>query len=107
MNRKNLKNNSDYDSLESEETKLRQSINTFARKECTLLNSFLWFPAQLLIWLDQLIDLTSSLRFRFGSLSNGIDCSSLSIAAVASTKLITSFCIPEPETYTSPTCPLY
>lgn len=38
MNRKNLKNNSDYDSLESEDTKLRQSINTFARKESTLLD---------------------------------------------------------------------
>ena len=38
MNRKNLKNNSDYDSLESEDTKLRQSINTLARKESTLLD---------------------------------------------------------------------
>ena len=38
MNRKNLKNNSDYDSLESEDTKLRQSINTLARKEYTLLD---------------------------------------------------------------------
>ncbi len=38
MNRENLKNNSDYDSLESEDTKLRQSINTLARKESTLLD---------------------------------------------------------------------
>jgi hypothetical protein len=57
-----------------------------------------------------IVDLVGSVnRFdiylRFGSLSNGIDCSSLSIAAVASTKLITPFCIPDPETYTSPTVP--
>ena len=38
MNNENLKNNSDYDSLESEDTKLRQSINTLARKESTLLD---------------------------------------------------------------------
>jgi hypothetical protein len=38
MNRENLKNNSDYDSLESEDMKLRQSINTLARKESTLLD---------------------------------------------------------------------
>ena len=38
MNSENLKNNSDYDSLESEDTKLRQSINTLARKESTLLD---------------------------------------------------------------------
>ena len=38
MNRENLKNNSDYDSLESEVTRLRQSINTLARKESTLLD---------------------------------------------------------------------
>jgi hypothetical protein len=38
MNRENLKNNSDYDSLESEDAKLRQSINTLARKEYKLLD---------------------------------------------------------------------
>jgi hypothetical protein len=38
MNNENLKNNSDYNSLESEDTKLRQSINTLARKESTLLD---------------------------------------------------------------------
>jgi hypothetical protein len=38
VNRENLKNNSDYDSLESEDMKLRQSINTLARKESTLLD---------------------------------------------------------------------
>ena len=34
----NPKNNSDYDSLESEDMKLRQSIITLARKESTLLD---------------------------------------------------------------------
>ena len=38
MNRENPKYNSDYDSLESEDTKLRQSINTLTRKEYTLLD---------------------------------------------------------------------
>ena len=38
MNSENLKNNSDYDSLESEDTKLRQSINSLVRKESTLLD---------------------------------------------------------------------
>jgi hypothetical protein len=38
MNNENLKNNSDYDSLESEDMKLRQSINALARKESTLLD---------------------------------------------------------------------
>jgi hypothetical protein len=38
MNSENLKNNSDYNSLESEDTNLRQSINTLARKESTLLD---------------------------------------------------------------------
>ena len=37
MNRENLQNNSDYDSSESEDTSLRRSINTLARKESTLL----------------------------------------------------------------------
>ena len=38
MNSENLKNNSDYDSLESEDTKLRQSINSLAIKESILLD---------------------------------------------------------------------
>ena len=38
MNSENLKNNSDYNSLDSEDTKLRQSINTLARRESTLLD---------------------------------------------------------------------
>lgn len=38
MYSENLKNNSDYDSLESEDTKLRQSINSLVRKESTLLD---------------------------------------------------------------------
>ena len=38
MNSENLKNNSDYNSLDSEDTKLHQSINTLARKESTLLD---------------------------------------------------------------------
>ena len=37
MNNENLENNSDYDSLESKDTKLRQSINTLVGKESTLL----------------------------------------------------------------------
>ena len=38
-------------------------------------------------------------------LLSGTDRSSSSIAVVASIKPITSFCISEPETYNSPTCP--
>ena len=38
MNSEYLKNNSDYDSLETEDTKLHRSINTLARKESILLD---------------------------------------------------------------------